>query len=50
MEYLGRIDGVARVKLRGNVLQSPDAMKTILSATKELLQFHVPTLKNIYHC
>jgi len=41
---------LARIKLRGSVLNSPDAIKTILSATKELLQFHVPTLQNIYHC
>ena len=50
MEYLGRINDVASIRLGGDVLLSEMAKKTLLAATKELIHFHVPSVRNIKYC
>ena len=50
MEYLGRINDVASIRLSGDVLLSEMAKKTLLAATKELIHFHVPSVRNIKYC
>ena len=50
MEYLGRINNVASIRLGGDVLLSEIAKETLLTATQELIHFHVPSVRNIKYC
>ena len=50
MDYLGRIDNIANIRLGGDVLLSDPAKETLLTATTELIHFHVPSVNNIKYC